>query len=198
MFSFLSLFLSFQADRWLLQPSPYTLTAAEEWIAHTTSPANFVNSGAYDAEKGSRKGEGPLVATQYGIVIAGEACGGIGLEFGTGFPSPVSSLPPSPSLSLTEHVDIYHRTAELGYWLSPSHWGKGHMSALVPAFVQWTWGTFGILVRLNAAVNEANVGSRRVLEKAGFVVEGRRRDAVCKEGRVGAEVMLGALRPRGE
>ena len=59
------------------------------------------------------------------------------------------------------------------------------MSAVVPAFVEWSWRTFGRLVRLNADVMEGNRGSWRVLEKAGFV----------KNGVLGEEVSLGMVRP---
>ena len=69
------------------------------------------------------------------------------------------------------------------------------MGVVVPAFVEWTWETFGRLVRLNSEVWEKNVGSRRCLEKAGFVVEGRRNCGFLKHGRLQDAVLLGMLRP---
>lgn len=69
------------------------------------------------------------------------------------------------------------------------------MSAIVPAFVNWVWQTFGIFVRLNGEVSEANKGSAALLEKAGFVVEGRRENAVFKNGKLESVIMFGALRP---
>lgn len=93
-------------------------------------------------------------------------------------------------------LDIYFRTGELGYWISEEHWGKGVMSQVVPAFVQYVWKTFDILIRLNGSVNEANKGSAKCLEKAGFVFEGRREAMNCKCGVVQAELMYGALRPK--
>jgi RimJ/RimL family protein N-acetyltransferase len=96
---------------------------------------------------------------------------------------------------LTIREDIYFRTGELGYWIGEEHWGRGIMSRVIPAFVEWTWSTFGILVRLNGLVTESNAGSSRLLEKAGFVLEGRREDAICKNGHICAELMYGALRP---
>ena len=105
-----------------------------------------------------------------------EAVGSIGFDFG------------SPA-------EIYARNAEIGYWLSESHWGQGIMGVVVPAFVEWGWRTFGRLVRINAEVREDNAGSRRCLEKAGFVIEGRKKMAMVKMGVFQDEIMLGMLRP---
>ncbi|KAK3706369.1 hypothetical protein LTR37_012747 [Vermiconidia calcicola] len=147
-------------------PHPYTETDASFWIQHSQSPAMQALSDLYGA-----------IPTQYCICINGGACGSIGLDFG-------------------DAADIYARTAEIGYWLGVQHWGKGVMGIAVPAFVEWTWRTFStVLMRLNAEVSEANVGSRKVLEKAGFVVEGRRKWAFVKNGAVGDSVFLGMLRP---
>lgn len=69
------------------------------------------------------------------------------------------------------------------------------MSKVVPAFVDWAFPTFGILVRLNGEVYERNVASRKVLEKAGFRVEGRREKLILKNGQLYDALFLGMLRP---
>ena len=57
---------------------------------------------------------------------------------------------------------------EVGYWLGKSYWGRGIASAALRRF------TAEISERpLLAWVAEHNVGSIRVLEKAGFVRDGR-------------------------
>ncbi|MDP4023073.1 GNAT family N-acetyltransferase [Methylobacterium sp. NEAU 140] len=60
----------------------------------------------------------------------------------------------------------------LGYWLGRERWGTGLMSeaaaALVHAYFAWAGGT-----RLIAEARVDNPASRRVLERAGFVAEGR-------------------------
>ena len=156
-------------------PNPYLEEHAKWWIDRTNDPSNFVPSGPWTAETSS---QGPLIPSNYTVTIDDEAVGSIGLEFG-------------------DASDVYARTAEIGYWLGEEHWGKGVMSKVVPAFVEWTWGTFGILVRLNAETYERNMGSRRCLEKAGFEVEGRRRWAFLKNGVIGNDAFMGALRPGG-
>ncbi|KAI7490933.1 hypothetical protein KC351_g313 [Hortaea werneckii] len=155
-------------------PHPYTSAAAQAWISHCRDPTHFIRSGPWTPETGS---QGPAVPTSFAIAVAGEAVGSIGLDFG-------------------DADDIYFRTAEMGYWLSPEHWGKGIMSRLLPAFVQWSWATFGVLVRVSVETAEGNLASARVLQKAGFVLEGRRPDMVWKNGVVSAELMWGVLRPR--
>ncbi|SMQ46651.1 unnamed protein product [Zymoseptoria tritici ST99CH_1A5] len=152
-------------------PHPYTQEAARSWIEHTLSPQSHARSGKWPPKQGDAS---LLIPTQYAVTFRGEAIGSIGLDFGQ---------------------DIYFRTAELGYWLSEEYWGRRIMSSVVEAFVTWAWSTFDILVRLNGLVAETNPGSARLLEKAGFVLEGRRQDAICKDGKVHAELMFGALRP---
>lgn len=160
-------------------PHPYTEAAALDWITHCKDPTNWQKTGPWKPETGS---QGPAIPTAYTITIPSpatgvvEACGSIGLEFN------------DPS-------EINCRTAELGYWLSEEHWGKGVMGIVVPAFVEWTWRTFGVLVRLDAEGNEGNVGSLKVLLKAGFEVEGKKRWAYLKNRSMGHVIVLGAVRP---
>ena len=57
---------------------------------------------------------------------------------------------------------------ELGYWLGEPHWGKGLMSEAVKALVEAAFATHLFPV-LKARALKTNLGSRNVLEKAGFV-----------------------------
>ena len=70
-------------------------------------------------------------------------------------------------------VGASHR-AEIGYWLARPYWGRGIMTDAVGAYVRYAFGELGLL-RLTAHVFAFNVGSARVLEKNGFLREGRLR-----------------------
>lgn len=59
-------------------------------------------------------------------------------------------------------------TAELGYWLSPKHWGHGYMTEAAGAVLSFGRDTLR-LPRITSAYFAANPGSGRVLEKLGFV-----------------------------
>lgn len=74
-------------------------------------------------------------------------------------------------------ADPEHRRAELGYWLYPEHWGKGVMSAALQLWLPLTYRTTA-LHRLLAVVEEPNLPSARLLERAGFHYEGTAR--VCE------------------
>src|SRR4051812_30189636 len=82
-------------------PHPYSLQDAERWIA----------------EAQSRQPE-----THFGIVVANQVVGVIGLEPGDRARTAVS-----------EHV------AEIGYWLGESYWGRGIMSEAVAAVTEWAF-----------------------------------------------------------
>lgn len=101
-------------------------------------------------------------ATNLAIVVDGDAVGGIGLEL---------------------QSDVFGRSAEIGYWLAEAHWGRGIMSEAVPAVTRYALDQFD-LCRLFARVFECNPASARVLEKAGYTLEGRMRRSVVKDGRM--------------
>jgi RimJ/RimL family protein N-acetyltransferase len=94
------------------------------------------------------------------IECGGELAGGIGLKFGQ---------------------DIERLGAEIGYWVAEPFWGKGIMTEALRAFVAHAFATFP-LERISAKVFEGNAGSCRVLEKAGFSLEGVMRRAFIKHG----------------
>lgn len=99
--------------------------------------------------------------------------------------SPVEAM---GGIGLTLNQDVHRLTAELGYWLGEPFWGKGIMSEAVRCFTDFAFDHFG-LVRIYAEPFAANANSCRVLEKAGFVLEGRLRASVIKEGVIGDQLM---------
>lgn len=89
--------------------------------------------------------------------------------------------------------DVYRRSAEIGYWLGESHWGKGIATRALRAMTRYAFHRFDI-VRLFASVFAWNPASARVLEKAGYRLEGRFRSAVFKDGRIVDQLMYGLTR----
>lgn len=74
-----------------------------------------------------------------------------------------------------------HR-AELGYWLAKPYRGKGIASASLRAFVRHAFENLRV-TRLQARALDINLASARVLEKNGFVLEGRlRKDERTRDG----------------
>lgn len=65
--------------------------------------------------------------------------------------------------------------AEIGYVFHSNHWGKGYATETVALMNDFAFQSLN-LRKLHARVVEANIGSARVLEKNGFVLEGRLRD----------------------
>ncbi len=96
----------------------------------------------------------------YCIAVRGVPVGGVGVIPGT---------------------DVYRKSAEIGYWLNSAHWGKGIMTEAVKRVCGEVFERFDI-VRLHADVFASNPASCRVLQKAGFVCEGIKRQSVYKNG----------------
>ena len=99
--------------------------------------------------------------TNFAIASNQEAIGAIGLRLGE---------------------DVFVRSAEVGYWLGEPYWGMGIATKAVKAITEYAFANFG-LVRIQANVFEWNPASARVLEKAGYVCEGRLRKGVTKDGK---------------
>lgn len=57
--------------------------------------------------------------------------------------------------------------SEVGYWLGRSAWGKGYGTEILKAVVEACF-TFSPLQEIVAQTAEENIGSQRILEKAGF------------------------------
>ena len=78
-------------------------------------------------------------------------------------------------------TDVNRRSAEVGYWLGKEFWGRGLATEAVRALADYALATYD-LTRLYALVFAWNPASARVLEKAGFTLEARLRDAITKDG----------------
>lgn len=98
--------------------------------------------------------------TRFAIEVRGEAVGGIGLELGS---------------------DIERRSAEIGYWLGEEFWGRGIVTAAVRVVTRYGVDALS-LTRIFAVPFADSSGSRRILEKCGYVREGMVRRSAVKEG----------------
>jgi RimJ/RimL family protein N-acetyltransferase len=86
-------------------------------------------------------------------------------------------------IGLRRNEDIERVSAEIGYWLGCAHWGRGIMTAALHTITRQAIVRFA-LTRVYALPFTRNEASCRVLEKAGYVCEGRLRRSVIKEGEV--------------
>jgi [ribosomal protein S5]-alanine N-acetyltransferase len=111
-------------------------------------------------------------STSFAIVVDGAAVGGIGIEPGT---------------------DVHRHSAEIGYWLGEPFWGRGIATEALRAMTEYAFAHFDIC-RLEAGVFDWNPASARVLEKAGYNLEGRARCAVVKDGRLGDRLLYALVR----
>jgi len=114
-----------------------------------------------DAENWLRSVRQMTPETQFAISIGDAAVGGIGI---------------------TLLDDVHHRSGEIGYWLGEEYWGQGIATAAVRAVTTRAFSAYDVC-RIQAAVFEWNPASMRVLEKAGYTLEGRLRKSVTKDGK---------------
>ena len=98
--------------------------------------------------------------TGFAITIGQEAVGGIGFN---------------------QQRDIERVSAEIGYWLGESLWGRGIATEALAAVTQYAIEHHK-LTRVFAVTFVSNPASCRVLEKAGYVLEGRLRRSAVKDG----------------
>lgn len=97
------------------------------------------------------------------------------------------------SVGVFPQTDICRRTGELGDWLAKPFWGRGIMTAAVAEICREAFRRFDI-VRIEANIFARNIGSRRVVEKNGFALEGVLRKSVCKRGEILDSCMYSLLR----
>ena len=78
--------------------------------------------------------------------------------------------------------NIHFQTAELGYYIAEPDWGQGHGTRAVKQIGELIFETTDI-IRIFAEPFARNLGSCRILEKAGFQLEGILRKNALKNGR---------------
>jgi len=98
--------------------------------------------------------------TNFAIEVDGEAAGAIGY---------------------VRSADVERYSAEIGYWLGESLWGRGIVTEAVRLLTDYAFDAVNLL-RLFALPFADNTASTRVLEKAGYVLEGILRKSAVKHG----------------
>jgi RimJ/RimL family protein N-acetyltransferase len=86
------------------------------------------------------------------------------------------------------------RSAEIGYWLAESHWGKGLATLALQQVTEMVFNTTNI-VRLFAPVFGPNSASKRVLEKSGYYQEAIQRNALFKHDQFYDAYIYAKLKP---
>ena len=165
-------------------PNPYTLKDAIWWINHNKENYEKFDKINSQAKK-CHKNEMMIENIHLGIAVVekdksiSNIIGGIGL----------TRNPFEP------HI------CEIGYWLTPSYWGKKIMSNVVNAMVEFCWNcesnyVLSGIVRIKAAVSIDNIASQKVLLKNNFAKEGTLSKAHCfRDGTLGDVVLLAKIRP---
>jgi RimJ/RimL family protein N-acetyltransferase len=111
--------------------------------------------------------------TTFAIAVEGRAVGAIGFVL---------------------HGDVERVSAEIGYWLGEPFWGRGIATEAVVAVTDHAIRAHA-LTRLFAVPFAWNTASCRVLEKAGYVLEGRLRRSVIKDGVVTDQMQYAFMAP---
>ncbi|MFN8257115.1 MAG: GNAT family protein [Bacteroidales bacterium] len=86
-------------------------------------------------------------------------------------------------IGLVLQNDIYRLSAEIGYWIGEPYWGKGIATEAVQLVSEYAFQELN-LVRLYAGVFDFNKASQKVLEKAGFELEGILKKAIIKNNKI--------------
>jgi len=110
--------------------------------------------------------------TSFAIEVDDKAVGGIGIHLQT---------------------DVHRRSAEIGFWLGQTCWGRGIMTEAVRELTPYAFQHFD-LCRLYAFVFSPNRASARVLEKAGYQLEGIMRKSVIKDGQILDQLLYACVR----
>ncbi|MEA4973493.1 MAG: GNAT family protein [Candidatus Metalachnospira sp.] len=87
------------------------------------------------------------------------------------------------SIGVFRQDNIHSHTAEMGYYISETYWGKGYGTAAVKQTCELIFSTTDI-IRIFAEPFAYNIASCRILEKSGFFLEGVLRKNAVKNGNI--------------
>lgn len=97
-------------------------------------------------------------------------------------------------ISVTRGENIHRFTGELGYYVARTHWGLGLATLAVREICGYIFANTDIM-RIYAEPFDSNAASCRVLEKAGFALEGTLRANAVKLGEARDMRMYALVRP---
>jgi len=86
-------------------------------------------------------------------------------------------------IGITPKKDVFRLTAELGYFIAKDFWGKGLATRAVNKMTDYAFAKLDV-IRIEAGVFDFNKPSMKVLEKNGYSLEGIRKKAVIKNGKI--------------
>jgi ribosomal-protein-alanine N-acetyltransferase len=92
------------------------------------------------------------------------------------------------------NFDQEAKQAEIGYVFHRDHWGKGYGTECVALMSHFAFESLN-LHKLHASVVDANIGSARILEKNGFVLEGKLIDHYFIEDTYYNALLYGKIQP---
>ena len=87
------------------------------------------------------------------------------------------------SIGVFRCENIHFRTAEMGYYIGESYWGQGFGTSAVEQVCNYIFTNTDI-IRIFAEPFACNAASCRVLEKAGFQLEGILQKNAVKNGQI--------------
>jgi len=86
-------------------------------------------------------------------------------------------------IGLSPQVDVYKKTAEIGYWIGEPFWNKGIATTAVRLMTSYGLQSLDF-VRIHTGVFEYNIGSMRVLEKNGYTKDGIFKKSIFKNDQI--------------
>jgi [ribosomal protein S5]-alanine N-acetyltransferase len=98
------------------------------------------------------------------------------------------------AIGFTPGQDVERVSAEIGYWLGVAYWGRGIATLVVRAVTSYAFDSHPELRRIYAIPFAWSAASIRVLEKAGYQLEGTMRQSAIKDGRVTDQLLYAITR----
>ena len=87
------------------------------------------------------------------------------------------------SIGVYRKDNVHAQTAEMGYYIAEPYWGKGIGTSAVEKICNYIFTNTNI-IRIFAEPFAYNLGSCRILEKSGFILEGTLRKNAVKNGKI--------------
>jgi [ribosomal protein S5]-alanine N-acetyltransferase len=88
-------------------------------------------------------------------------------------------------------INWVHRTSFLGIMIGErDFWGKGYASEVLQLVLDYVFNRLN-LHKISAGANSSNKSSLRIFEKAGFKIEGRRKEELYVDGKYHDGIIMG-------